>query len=296
MIARFRFLLPLLLTLAAIAPAYAQISVDLQIKRRTYLLYEPMLATVAITNLSGRDLMLRDEGAQWFGFQISASFAETLVAPRNPDYTNEPLELKAGETVKRVVNLNTLFNLSELGLYRIKAAIFSPELGKYYTSKQANVTISEGRLVRQQTVGVPDGVKNGGAMHTVSLLAYQGTERRYLYARVENRETGTVFCTYQLGHMIDGTNPDLQFDRNNNAYILHLVGPKTYRLTTIGVSGEFLGQSIYTTPKSRPYMRRLADGTLQIVGGHRQAALNTADAAAVAPVKLSDRPAGLPID
>jgi hypothetical protein len=155
--------------------------------------------------------------------------------------------------------------------------------------------MTEGRVIRQQTVGVPEGATNAGSMHTVSLLAYQGTERRYLYARVEDRETGTVFCTYQLGHMIDGTQPELQFDRANNAYVLHLVGPKTYRLSKIGLNGEFMGQSVYTTPKSRPYLRRLADGTLQIVGGKREMAQNTADPGA-APVLLSDRPASLPRD
>ncbi|HEX8312588.1 MAG TPA: hypothetical protein VF614_14795 [Chthoniobacteraceae bacterium] len=285
----------ILLAFIAASPAYGQLSVDLQIKRRSYLRFEPLLATVAVTNLSGRDMTLRDADGQWFGFQVHTSVEDGLVPPRNPDYKLDPLEIKAGETVKRTVNLNELFSLSDVGIYRIRATIYAADLNKYFSSKNVNISLTEGRVVRQQTVGVPDGATNAGSMHTVTLLAYQGTERRYLYARVEDKESGTVFCTYQLGHMIDGTQPELQFDRGNNAYVLHLVGPKTYRLTKIGVNGEFLGQSVYTTPKSRPYIRRLADGTLQIVGGKRELAQNTADPAA-APVNLSDRPANLPRD
>jgi hypothetical protein len=86
-----------------VAPAYGQLSVDLQIKRRSYLRYEPLLATVAVTNLSGRDLTLRDGDGQWFGFQIHTGEESGLVPPRNTDYGLDPLEIKAGETVKRTV-------------------------------------------------------------------------------------------------------------------------------------------------------------------------------------------------
>ena len=70
--------------------------------------YEPILATVVITNLSGRDLMMRDGEAPWFGFQITTA-SRDLVPPLNPNYHLDSFELKAGNTVKRTVNLNTLF-------------------------------------------------------------------------------------------------------------------------------------------------------------------------------------------
>ena len=114
--------------------------------------------------------------------------------------------------------------------------------------------------------------------------------------RVEDEEQSYVFCTHRIGHMIDGTTPQMQFDTSNNLYILHLVAPKTYFLTNIGVNGEWLGQHTYNAPKARPALRRLADGTIQIVGGHRMDVATRAPGAppAVAPPKLSDRPAGLP--
>jgi hypothetical protein len=289
-----RHLLLLLAALTFAAPAFGQLSVDLKISRRTYVRYEPVLVTVAMTNLSGRDLQLRDGEAQWFGFQVNAAVDENLIPPRNPDYTLEPLELKAGETVKRTVNLNSLFNVGEIGIYRIKATIYSADLNKFFTSRTTNIDVTEGRLISTQTVGVPPGGANGGAMHTVSLLSYQGVDKRYLYARVENRELGTVYCTYRLGHMIDGVAPEMQFDAGNSLYVLHLIGPKTYTLSKIGVNGEFLGQSTYVTTKTRPYLRRLADGKLQIVGGRREVIANTPESSAPPVVKLSDRPAGLP--
>lgn len=291
-----RLLILCALTLSAHSAAHAQVSLTLDIKRRLYMRYEPILATVKITNLSGRNLLLEDGDQAWFGFDVTGGNTETLVPPRNADYRLEPLELKLGETVKRTVNLTSLYGIAEYGLFRIKATVYVKEMDKLFASKPEVVEISEGRTIWKQTVGVPETLPNAGNNHTIKLLEFQ-RDKRYLYIRVEDEEMGRVFCTYRAGHMIDGTNPQVQLDTSNNVYVLHLVGPKTYLLTNVGVNGEFLGQTTYTAPKSRPYFRRLADGTVQLVGGKREAQTTAANGAAPdgpPPIKLSDRPAGLP--
>ena len=51
----------------------------------------------------------------------------------------------------------------------------------------------------------------------------------------------------------------------------------------------------YSAPKSKPFLRRIADGSVQIVGAHRMdpVAKNGSVAGAAVP-KLSERPADLP--
>ena len=286
-----------LLALLCAATAHGQISVALDIKRRVHLRYEPILATVRITNLSGRDLMLQDAEQPWFGFDVTGATTETLVPPRNPDYHLDPLEIKIGETVKRTVDLTRLYGISEFGAHRVKATIFAKPLNKIFASQPRLVEITEGKTLWRQTVGVPDTLRNAGRNHTVKLIEFEA-DKRYLYVRVEDEEEAFVFCTHRIGHMIDGTTPQMQFDTSNNLYVLHLIAPKTYTLSNIGVNGEWLGQHIYGAPKSRPALRRLADGTIQIVGGRRQdvAVQAAGSVPAVAPPKLSDRPAGLPAD
>jgi hypothetical protein len=285
-----RFILFAVLTLACMPSLQAQIAVDMQLKRRTYIRYEPIIATVSVTNLAGRDLVLRDGEAQWFGFQVNTA-SNLPVPPRNPNYHLDAFELKAGTTVKRTVNLNTLFALSEFGIYRIRAQIFSDELNKFFSSRVWNIEISDAQVIWQQTVGVPEGMPGAGSMRAVSLLVWQGPERQHLYCRIEDRDAGVIYCTTELGHLIANSQPEVQLDLANNIYVLNFVGPKSYALYKIGLNGEFLGQTQYAAPKSRPHFRRLADGTLQIVGGQREVA-QTATAKAAAP-KLSDRPPGL---
>ena len=78
----FRALLPLLVFAAAVLPAQAQISVELGIKRRIFMVHEPVIATVVMTNNSGRELTLSDtEQLQWFGFQITGT-NDSIVSAR----------------------------------------------------------------------------------------------------------------------------------------------------------------------------------------------------------------------
>src|SRR5262245_41295886 len=93
---------------ALVTGASAQVNVNIEVKRRTYVRYEPLLATVTVSNLSGRDLLLEDGESPWFGFTILQGESQTLIPPRETNYTLDPLELKIGETVKRTVNLNQL--------------------------------------------------------------------------------------------------------------------------------------------------------------------------------------------
>ena len=54
--------------------ARAQIQVELKFKRVQYVAYEPVIATVQITNLAGRNIELRDgNGQHWFGFEITTN-------------------------------------------------------------------------------------------------------------------------------------------------------------------------------------------------------------------------------
>ncbi|MES2571715.1 MAG: hypothetical protein V4710_16885, partial [Verrucomicrobiota bacterium] len=169
--------------------------------------------------------------------------------------------------------------------------IYSTELQKFFVSRQDTFDISEGHVIWQQIVGVPEGQPNAGNTHVISLLTFQSDEKEHLYARIENRENGSIYCTHKLGYMISGQPPQMQLDANNNLFVLQMLGPKSYVLTKVGINGEILSQNSYSAPKTRPYLRRLADGKLQIVGGKRDD-IRT-EVAQIPTPKLSERPADL---
>lgn len=282
----------LLLATVAISPASAQVGVQLTMKRRAFLAHEPIVVTVTLNNTSGRELLLEDTPElQWFGFQING-VGERIIAPRNPDYGLDSVRLEPGETVRKSVNLNELYALGDLGTFTVRATVYVPSVKRYFTSRPIPIEITEGRVVAQQAAGVPEGLVNSGSIHMFSLLTHYHDEGRMLYARVQGRDDGRIFGTFLLGRLIDGAPPQAAFDVGNNFYVLHLSGKQEWTLTKIGVNGEFMGQTKYNAAKSRPNFRKLADGTLQIVGGRKE--LPVAKTPETAPIKLSDRPAGLP--
>ncbi len=283
-----------LLLLAAVS-AQAQINVGLSFKRSIHLLREPVIATVTIVNNSGRDLMLADteESGPWFSFQINTE-ADKTVETRAEKYDLEPLEIKAGDTVKRTVNLNSLYKIDELGLYRVRAQVYFPPTKKTFVSKYFPVQMTEGTVLWKQTVGVPDAPEGPSAYRTFELVTLEQDRAKYLYARVQNDDTSMCYGCYRLGPLIRDCTPDAQFDRGNNLWVLQLTGPKQYLLTSFNASGEYQSQTAYEAPKAIPRLRKLPNGTMQIVGAYRMERTPGGQTDLASVPKLSDRPPGLP--
>lgn len=291
-----RIFLLLAVFIAFVQSAQAQLQVTLDIKRRFFMMYEPIIATVTIKNLTGRDLLLADSPSQsWFGFQINRPDGQ-LVPPIDPDYRLHSFVLPMGETVKRRIALNNLFPICEAGMFRIRAQIYLSTLEKYYQSQLVNIELSEGKTVWQQTVGVPEGMEGAGGTRRLSLLTFRDSEYTSLYARVENIDTGAISSTMPLGRVIAGMDPDAQVDLQNNLHILQVAGPKMYHYTCVGLNGEVLQQNNYTSAKVRPVLRRNAAGVVVVKGGDLQVAKEDAATSGTGrPVtKLSDRPVQVP--
>lgn len=287
-------LIPALL-IAFAATAAAQLRVELKIPRRMYMAYEPVVVTVSITNLAGREVTLRDEGINaWFGFQISDG-DERIIPPLRPDYRLDPLIIPAGQSLKRSVNLGTLFPIAEYGAYRVKANIFLADTGRYFVSPPGGFEISEGKTIWRQTLGVPEGNPDAGESHVVSLLSFRRPKTNYLYARVENEKSGRVLSAFPIGPMIGGFPPSIELDRDNQVHVLQVVGPKTYFYTRVGVNGEHLGQKTFIEVKSRPRLVRSGSGSVEVKGGQVDVPVAQQPGAAPAP-KISDRPADMPAD
>ncbi len=287
-----RLLLWCALSLAA-ASAHAQLQVKMTIPRHLYMAYEPIITTVSVTNLTGHDVMLDEVDAQkWFSFQIVTGDG-SLVPPRDPNYQLSPLLVPAGQTVKRSVNLVTLYPVNDFGLYRIKASIYLPELHRYFSSPMTGVEISEGKTMWQQTVGVPEGQPGAGSYRLFTLLSFRQTKDNMLYVRVEDKDGSSVYATYPLAHLLTSTEPQIQLDAQNRLHVLQLVGPKTYTYSRIGVNGEWLGQTTYSELKTRPNLRHLANGDVAVAGGKIEVPVATAANNPSIP-KLSDRPPGMP--
>lgn len=291
-----RFLLLLAILFVCVEPLQAQIEVGLEIKRRFLMQYEPIVATVTVKNMAGRDIMLSDTPSQnWFSFQISRGDGQ-LVPPCDPDYRLTPLTVPAGQSVKRSIVLNTVYPVRELGMYRVRAVIYFSATDKYYQSRMIPLELSEGKTIWQHLVGVPEGANGAGGTRKLSLLSFRQTDYSVLYARVEDVDSGMVYATMPLGHLLGGIDPNVQVDTQGNLHILQAAGPKTYLYSSISLNGELLiSENRYSTT-TRPTLRRNAAGAVTLVGGSLQPDTGGLAEKAKLANKLSDRPVQIPAE
>ena len=183
--------------------ANAQIEVQLKFSRLQYIAYEPLLATVTITNRAGRDIDLRDDGGErWFGFEITGGDGQSV--PEDSSQKMEPLHIETGQTVTQKINLVDLYPIEDFGNYHIRAHVYFSDLGRYFYSQTKVVEVTDARPIWKQSVGIPADSGAGGDSRTYSLLTNRFADHTSLYVRVEDEHRNTVYATYSLGHARTG--------------------------------------------------------------------------------------------
>ena len=282
-----------LLLAGAAEEAAAQVRVDIAFKRKLYVMYEPLIATVTINNLSGRPLLLENsDHHHWFGFNIESADGR-IIPPINADYALAAAAVGPGEKLTRSVNLTPLFPLHEFGLYRVKASVYAAAFARYFSSPPLAVEITDGRPIWQEVVGMPG---NGGEpdLRTITLLSHKLSRSTRLYVRIENREHGRVYATHQLGQFLTFGRPEVLLDVDNQIHILQNTLPKQFLYTHLGLDGEILAQQAYNDAGSRPRLVKEAGGTVKVAGG-RPFTPGVEDPQDEATTdKLGDRPVPLP--
>jgi hypothetical protein len=268
--------------------ARAQIQVDLKFKRLQYIAYESVIATVTITNLAGRDIELRDDGDQhWYGFEVTAEEGRTL-APSRPA-SEPPLQIAAGNSVTRKIDLTPLFPISDLGVYHVRANVYFADLSKFFYARPKVFEVTNARPIWQRTVGDP----TSEGVRTYSLMTNRFPDHTSLYVRVEDKNNGLVYATYSLGRVIAFDEPHAEVDRDNRLHVLQCSAPRVWSYSIIALDGRLLKHASYAQTRAAPQLRRTAEGMVAVTGG----ILNVPVAQPVpgrAVPKLSHRPANLP--
>lgn len=271
-----------------VATAQAQIQVELKFKRLQYIAHEPILATLKIANLSGRDIDLHDEnGQRWFGFEINAG-EDRLLAPFKQESAEPALHIEAGKTVTRKVNLTPLFPVHDFGSYHARANVYFSDLNKFFYSATKVFQVTDARPIWQKTVGIPDGMPGAGEVRTYSLLSNRFADYTALYVRVENKNSGAVYTTYSLGRVIANGEPQAEIDSANQLHVLHCAAPRSWAYSHIGWNGELLKHSTFLETKSRPRLRHTANGAIAVSGGMLN--VPVAESKRAPAPKLSERP------
>jgi len=273
------------------AAAEGQIQVELKFKRLQYIAYEPVLATVTLTNLAGRDIELHDaNGQSWLGFEVSGN-EDQPVTLLSTEIAQPPLKIEAGQRVTQQIDLASLYPVHDFGAYHVRTHVYFPDLARFFYSPTRVFEVTDSRPIWQQTVGIPDGVAANGNVRTYSLLTNRFPDHTALYVRVQDKDTGIVYATYSLGRSIAFEQPQAEIDRANQLHVLHCAAPRAWSYSRIGLNGELLEHSSFMETKTRPRLVHSTNGEVAVWGGVAETPAKSSRSTAP---KLSARPPGLP--
>lgn len=278
------------------AKAEAQIQVDLKFKRLQYIAYEPVVATLSITNLAGRDIDLHDaDGQSWLGFEITGNEGQPIAPISAENRAGAgPLKVQTGQRVTHQINLTPLYPVHDFGTYHVRTHVYFADLGKFFYSATRVFEVTDARPIWQQTVGIPDGVAAPGNVRTYSLLTNRFPDHTSLYVRVQDRDSGIVYSTYSLGRAIAFEEPQTEIDQANQLHVLHCSAPRAWAYSRVGLNGELLAHSSFMETKTRPRLVRAANGEVAVRGGIIESP--AAQSSRGTAPKLSGRPPQLPKD
>jgi hypothetical protein len=295
-------LLPLVSLLAMVAvfgktsQVQAQIQVSFELDKKVYMSHEAVAGKLLITNSAGRDVVLEGRnGASWLDFQVTDS-GGNLMSPVPGRPGLEPLVLGAGQTLEKKVYVNQRYPMGRLGMYRVRASVYFPPLGRYFRTRIQSLQITEGRELWSQVVGVPPGYKGEGTYRKYSVLRFDQQSQKEIYFRLSQADTGVVLTTYSLGKLLMVTDPEMGVDRQNRLHILHMGAPQASAHTVIDVEGKAQPQEFYFSEgENRPRLVRVASGEIVVEGGipeEMQDSVYERDEFH----KLSELPPGMPVN
>ena len=261
----------------------AQIQIDLKLRRFQYIAYEPIMATLTITNLAGRSVELRGaDGQPWLGFEVTASEGQPI-SQVAADQSPLTLKIEAGGRVNRKINLTSLYPVHDFGAYHVRAHIYFADLGKFFYSQPKVFEVTGARSVWQRTVGIPENARGPGKTRTYSLLTNRFPDHTSLYVQVEDKDSGIVYATYSLGRSVAFGEPQAELDRANQLHVLHCAAPRSWSYSRVGLNGELLTRSRFAETKTHPRLRHAPDGRIFVAGGTIEAVPHISESRRASP-------------
>jgi hypothetical protein len=273
--------------------AEAQLQVSLQLNRNQFVAYEPILATVTVSNRAGKDVVLGEvNGRSWLTFNVDEIGGNPILAVDGAPRP-QPRVLAAGQSTRETISLGKYFPLGGLGNYSVRANVYFPEFGQFMISNVRSFAVTDGTPLWRDQFGVK-GPGKSTSYRKVSLLSFQDDDKMDLYVRIRDETQQRVIATYSIGRLVLQRDPQAVLDSESRINVLFLTGPRMFRHVVVDHDGMKVSDDLYEVKgASFPEMRITDQGRVRVVGGQFY------DPQAPPPPqelvhRLTDRPPGVP--
>ena len=237
--------------------AQCQIEVTLAIEPTRALLYEQIEAKVALRNNTGGMLAFdASPGSARFFFQIERGRDE-MVKPINRSPLFFGTTLLPGETKTNVFELTALFGLRSRGLYKVRACI--ERHNTLFVSPSMDLDIMKGFEMAKVINGIPG---DPGAVRTYVLEYLPKQQGEYIYLRIEDDQSQTVYGMHNLGRVVRVRQPEIKVDEAGNIHVLFQTMAMVFVHTAFTPYGVQLFSRSYADKTSSISLQRLSSGQI----------------------------------
>ena len=240
----FPVLLGILLVL--LGQVQAQISVRIEMEKKTFISHEHIKAIVSITNNTGRPLRLASaKDRSWIEFDVQKN-NRPLTASRNSMHGTTIIN--TGATVRSSFDLSMIYGLTAPANYMIKATVHVDEQSAAFRSNNAFFTVNNGLSIFKSRYGDPS---NPAKIREYNVISSTDT-KNVLYIQILEPKTGKKLQTYPLGEYLKFRKPQFKVDNKNRLHVLFPFTPDLWVHAKIGTDGELLARDYLKSLDSSP--------------------------------------------
>ena len=256
----------LVLFVALVLRASAQVSVEVVLDQEQFLPGEEMVAAIKITNRSGEVLHF-GKTSEWLTLLIEGEGSYSAeVSSVLPDGTSFSLE--SSRLATKRLNLEPYFILTKPGRYRLSAKLRVPGLDQTVVSPLRKFDVITGTRLWEQEFGVPD---SGHPPVVRSYLLQQANylKQLQLYLRVTESREERPIRVVRLGQMVSFGQPTALLDRRSDLHLMFQNGPRSWRYCVFTPDGNCSLRQTHAMSENRPRLVVDEQGAVLVKGGLR---------------------------
>ena len=266
---RISFVLLVMMFFSAVLPA--DVIMNLSMPRQRYMIYEPVIANLALRNTSGQGLIFGHE-AEFKGF-LEIGLFDMHNRPLKGSGTKISLKgliLRPGADQQIRVNIGKWLDMRRAGFYKLKVYISHPMLKNEYESNFCTFDITGGQIFWQRKFGIPNlqGAQLGEdlKMRSYIIKTMGNNSDIHLYLFIE--DDAKVYAVKYLGTLLGRERPSCEIDSLNQLHILLPISSKKFCYTVFDWHGNIEKQKYYRIGKTIPVLyRQSSNGEVSVIGG-----------------------------
>lgn len=245
----------------------AQIEVDLGSVQRFFLPSESIPLAVKVGNVTGGPLKL-GTWSGWLNFSVEKLPSGVVKRLSEVSDSGEfTLEQSTVGTIK--YDLAPIFEIDQIGRYRVTAIVTPQEGGESYTSSPLSFEVVNGTRIEERNFGF---VLDDGTTEQRKYILQQVNylNKVELYLRVTDLAESHTYKVVSLGGVVSFNRPEFLVDKQSRFHVLSQFSANESRYHIADPNGLILTREIRVSYDKRPQLRVNDKGEVAVIGGRRR--------------------------